>query len=142
MVERLAGDRAQGDAAAGVGGGGASISRKSGLPQMEAAARREQHAAAGEQSHRTEVDVLVAAKRGVDRRTILGEGRRVEHDRLEASPDAIEVAEIIERVGFDERDVRDPVARAVLLGARRASAETSTAVTESARRARCSANEP
>ena len=51
-------------------------------------------------------------------------------------------AQIVERVRLDELDVRDAIAREVLPGARERVGRTSSATTVSARRARCSANEP
>ena len=47
----------------------------------------------------------------------LGEGGRVEHDRVERVAGGLAIAQIVERVGLDQLDIRDAVARAVLAGA-------------------------
>jgi hypothetical protein len=142
MIHRLPGDRPQRQTPPRIGRGIRKHLQKERLAHVEAAARREQHSSGREESHRAQVDVLVAAERGVDRGPVLGERRRVEDDGVEGLATALEVAQIVEGVGFDERDIRETIACRVLLRRRSASAETSTAITESARRARWSANEP
>src|SRR4029079_2936601 len=110
MVQRLAGDGAQGKASPRVRGGSRQHLQEQRLADVKAAARREQHSARRKESHRAQVDVLVAAECGVDCGAVLGESRRVEDDRVEGLATKLEIAEIVERVGFDERDVRETIA--------------------------------
>ena len=84
MIERLAGDRAQRDAPPGVRRGVLQHLEKERLREMKAAARGEEQSAGREQPHRAQVDVLVAANRRGQRRLVLRERRRIEHDRVEA----------------------------------------------------------
>ena len=94
-----------------------SISRNSGLREMKAAARREQQSVPRQEAHRSQIDVLVPADRRGERGARLGEGRRIEHDRVERVAGGLAFAQIVERVGLDQLDIRDAIPRAVLAGA-------------------------
>ena len=69
-----------------------------GFGDVVGAAAGHQEAARFEQLERAQVDLLVAGQRLADRRLVLGERRRIEHDRLEARGDAFELAQLVEDV--------------------------------------------
>ena len=143
MVERLAAEFAQRDPAAAVGGGVAEHVAKERRREVEAAARGEQHAAGREQAHRAQVDLLVAAERGVERVARLRERRRVEHDRVVARAALLLGAREIRtrRLSIVSTLVK-PLRAAFSRARASAGAEESSAVTCVGVRARCSANEP
>src|SRR5665647_1960903 len=85
---------------------------------MEAATRGEEHAAWGEELHRPQVDLLVAADRGVERVARLREGGRVEDDRVVVRTRVLLGAEKLERVGLHRLDVRESVSLGVRARAR------------------------
>lgn len=66
-----------------------------------------------EQLEGAQVDLLVSAARGGHGAPVLGESRRVEHDRAIARAFGVERVEAVERVGHRPGDVLDPVQRRV-----------------------------
>src|SRR5687768_17993024 len=83
MVERLTAKLTHRDAPPAVGGGRFEHLEEERLGEMVAAARGEEGPTRREQSHRPEVDLLVAAKRRGERITRLRERRRIEHNGVE-----------------------------------------------------------
>ena len=73
------------------------------------AAAGDQEPARVEQPKSSEVDFLVAGQRVRNRRLVLGEGRRVQDDGVVAGAFALEVAQLIEDVGFARRQVGDAI---------------------------------
>ena len=74
--------------------------------------------AGSEQTHRAQIDVLVAAHRSGNRGARLRERRRIEHDRVESDALAFARLEVLERIRLDELAVRQSIALEVLLRAR------------------------
>ena len=70
-----------------------------------------------QQLQRAQVDLLVAGARVRDRRLVLGERRRIEHDRVEPLAEPLEAAQLVEHVADAGVD-GDAVARGVLPDAR------------------------
>src|ERR1700738_5199677 len=86
------------------------------LRQVEGTACREEQSAGCKKSHRAQVDLLVASQRPWQRRSGLGEGGRVEHDRIESGALALLRLQILERVPLDEFAVRQAIASKVVRG--------------------------
>src|SRR5262245_53935928 len=114
MIERLTRNRANRNSATGVGGCVCEHLEEQRLGEVEAATRGEEQAVWREEAQRPEIDVLVTSDGCRQRRSGLREGGWIEDDRVEAISSRPLLAEVIERISFDELDVRDVVARAVL----------------------------
>src|SRR5215831_19768174 len=69
------------------------------LGDMVRAAAGDEKSRRVQKLHRAQVDFLVAAKRGVNRRFVAGERRWIEDDGVEAAPLVHCVAEEVEGVG-------------------------------------------
>ena len=75
-------------------------------------AARDQRPARIQQLQRAQVDLLVAGVRAGDRRLVLGERRRVEHDGVESLAEPLHAAQLVEHVA-DARVDGDAVPRGV-----------------------------
>ena len=117
MVQRLSAELAQHDATSAVGRGLLEHLEEERLREVVRAAGGEQKSAGREQTHRAQVDLLVAADRSRKCGPRLGECRWVEHDRLEPRVFALAGLQVLEGVGFDEGAVRESIAAEVLLRA-------------------------
>src|SRR3954468_10729348 len=117
MIEGLAAQLAECESAPGIGSGGAQHVEEERDGQVKAAARGEERPAAGQQSHRAEIDLFVAADRGRNRGAGLRERRRVQYDRVIALARALLRLQKLEGVCLDELDVGESVEGAVARGA-------------------------
>src|SRR3954469_6256990 len=94
-----------------VGGGGCDHVDEQLFANVVRATARDEKAAGAEQLQRAQVDFLVARERLADRRPILREGGRIEHDGVEPLPKSIQLAQLVEDVHGAGLDVRQSVAR-------------------------------
>src|SRR5688500_9410033 len=105
MIERLARECADADSPSAVRRRVLQHLQKERLRQMKAAARRVEQSTRGEKSHRAEIDVLVPTHRRGQGGSRFRESRWIEHDGVEGDSFAFLLAQVVERVGLDERDV-------------------------------------
>src|SRR3954466_7520510 len=105
MIERLSGQGADRDASSAVCRGVVEHLEKERLWEVKAAAGSVKQPARREETHRTQIDVLVSPQRAGHRRPRLGESGRIEHDRVERDSFALFLPQVVEGVRFYERDV-------------------------------------
>jgi hypothetical protein len=96
------------------------------LADVVRAAARHEAAARREQAHGVQVDVLVAGDGVRNRRLVLGEGGRVEHDRVVAFAGTLQPAQLVEDVGLAGTERGRPLRAALAVMWATASAEMST----------------
>ena len=94
------------DAAVGVDGGGGEHGGEVGEWDVLGAGAGDEGAAGGEHAQRAEVHLFVTAHGGLEGAFGFGKGGRVEDDGVELFLGGIEIAEKVERVGFDPVDLR------------------------------------
>ena len=93
-----------------------SILDKQSFPHEMGAGRRREVSPSGQQLHCPEIDLFVSAGCGIDRLTALGEGRRIEDDKVELIIRVMAFHHLRQQVEYIFRDKTHPVFQMVASG--------------------------